>query len=141
LRVLGTAEAAHMAQGASQQLHTIEVQSDKSVERYSGELAPTFRIPLHYADIFGLIFQRFCQANYQAIEKWSVVALTCGMSVQLETLQYPAWVNQPYASDAVTAANASAMASSRASRVRAAFARRSALILDQHSSIGEKSGE
>jgi hypothetical protein len=36
---------------------------------------------LHHTDIFGLIFQRFWQANYQVIEKWSIVALTCGMSV------------------------------------------------------------
>jgi hypothetical protein len=33
------------------------------------------------------------------------------------------------------------MACSKGSNVRAAFARRSALTLDQHSSIGEKSGE
>jgi hypothetical protein len=60
--------------------------------------------------------------------------------IQLDAIQYPAWANYPYASWLVTAASASAMACSKASSVRAAWARTSALTLDHHSSIGDKSG-
>src|SRR2546429_3657954 len=61
--------------------------------------------------------------------------------IQLDATQYPAWANHPCASWLVIAASASAMACSKASSVRAAFARKNVLTLDQHSSIGEKSGE
>jgi hypothetical protein len=44
------------------------------------QLEPTFRTLSHRIDIFGLIFHRYCQAKYQAIEKWSIVALTCRKS-------------------------------------------------------------
>ena len=60
--------------------------------------------------------------------------------MQLDTTHYPACRNQPGASDMVTVSNASAIACAKASRVRAACARKQALILDQHASIGEQSG-
>ena len=61
--------------------------------------------------------------------------------IQLDTTQYPAWANHPCASWLVIAASASARACSKASSVRAALVRKSVLTLDQHSSMGEKSGE
>jgi len=60
--------------------------------------------------------------------------------VQLEAIHYPAWTNHPCASCLVSAARASAMACSKVSSVRAALARRLALIFDHHASLGDKSG-
>jgi ATP-binding cassette subfamily B protein len=60
---------------------------------------------------------------------------------QLDTTQEPVWVNQPRASVAVRVSNASAIACSRASRVRAALARKMAFTCDQHASMGDKSGD
>src|SRR5262245_14489844 len=70
---------------------------------------------------------------------WCLLCSDSGL--QLDTTQYPAWANHPCASWLVIAASASVMACSKASSVRAALARTHVLTLDQHSSIGEKSGE
>src|SRR5262249_6438303 len=70
---------------------------------------------------------------------WCLLCSDSG--IQLDTTQYPAWANHPCASWLVIAASASVMACSKASSVRAALARTHVLTLDQHSSIGEKSGE
>jgi len=55
--------------------------------------------------------------------------------------KYPQWANHPLASSGVIRVNACVMAASSVSRVRAAVARKLALNFDQHSSMGERSGE
>lgn len=54
---------------------------------------------------------------------------------------YPQWANHPWASCGVIRSNASAMAWSNCADVRAALARKIVFNFDQHSSIGDKSGE
>jgi hypothetical protein len=51
--------------------HPVELLvASRPYDNYPQELVvPTFRIPLHRIDIFGLIFQQFRQGNCQVVEK------------------------------------------------------------------------
>ena len=84
---------------------------------------------------------RFCRTTRQWVIRTPPEKGGYHSGIQLKATQYPAWANHPWASWLVIAASASAMACSKASSVRAALARTSALTLDPHSSLGEKSGE
>lgn len=76
LQLCSAAEASWLWDLIKPALHAA-LWSDEQVQRV---LKPTFRIPLHRFDNFGLIFRQFSQVKCQVIEQSLIALMTCGMS-------------------------------------------------------------